>query len=269
MRPTNRRHDPRSPCSLAVGCSSPRSAGAAVIGIYRNSDGAEGPARRRSSSSPGRAARRRLDHALRIVVGKAHQGVRLPHPGARPRPRDRRDRATAQGTPKPVQRKAFLASTCAPGAGARYQLAVFPLQRKAQLRKLHRRRQDRSTCDVKNEGDPHQGPQPGQQAAPARLQRHQGRRKGQLPHPRLRRRPAGRRRHRPAPRASSEGRYPGFSVGAVEAAPRAPWPASTTRRPRPQPVLALSPHNPAAMSTTTSSSRARPGPAPGWVETGG
>jgi len=41
-----------------------------------------------------------------------------------------------QGTPKPVQRKAFLALNLRAGsAGARYQLVVFPLQRKAQLRR--------------------------------------------------------------------------------------------------------------------------------------
>ena len=41
------------------------------------------------------------------------------------------------GTPKPVQRKAFLAVNARTGgAGAGYQLAVFPLQGKAQLRKV-------------------------------------------------------------------------------------------------------------------------------------
>ena len=45
--------------------------------------------------------------------------------------------ANLDTTPAPVQRKAYLAVNLrAGGAGARYQLAVFPLQRKAQLRRV-------------------------------------------------------------------------------------------------------------------------------------
>ena len=40
------------------------------------------------------------------------------------------------GTPKGLQKKVFLAVSLRAGGGARYQLVVYPLQRKAQLRKV-------------------------------------------------------------------------------------------------------------------------------------
>ena len=43
-------------------------------------------------------------------------------------------RRKLSGTPKSLQRKMFLGLVLRAGGGARYQLAVFPLQQKAQLR---------------------------------------------------------------------------------------------------------------------------------------
>ena len=126
-------------------------------------------------------------------------------------------------------------STCGPGAPARYQLAVFPLQRKAQLRKVLSRRQDQVPAH-REEGARTSGAQQGQRAAPARLQRHQRPRKGQLhssptsaassspTSPTGGGRTAG-------PRSRLLGRRAGNAKGAVGQLRR-------RRRPRPQPLLA-------------------------------
>jgi hypothetical protein len=110
------------------------SAGAAVIGLYRNnmeSTGLRGQILKLSGERCGRGG---SDHAFRIVVGKQTRecAYRTPVIG-----RDLEVTAIGRlldGTPKGVQRKAFLAVNLRAGsAGAGYQLAVFPLQRKAQL----------------------------------------------------------------------------------------------------------------------------------------
>lgn len=113
------------------------SAGAALVGIYRNgmeSDGQRGQIVKLSGERCGRGG---SDHAVRIVVGKRTRecAYRTPVIG--------RDLEVAtvgrllSNTPKPLQRKAFLAVNLRTGgAGAGYQLAVFPLQGKAQLRKI-------------------------------------------------------------------------------------------------------------------------------------
>lgn len=113
------------------------SAAAALIGIYRN--GMESDAQRAqivklSGESCGRGG---SDHAVRIVVGKATSrcAYRTPVIG-----RDLEIAAVGRllsNTPKPLQRKAFVALDLRTGgAGAGYELAVFPLQGKAQLRKV-------------------------------------------------------------------------------------------------------------------------------------
>ncbi len=110
------------------------SAGAALIGIYRNSMESTAQRAQIVKLSGDRCGRGGSDHALRITIGKATPecAYRTPVIG--------RDLEVAvigrvlDTTPKPVQRKAYLAINLrAGGAGARYQLAVFPLQRKAQL----------------------------------------------------------------------------------------------------------------------------------------
>lgn len=112
------------------------SAQAAVIGLYRNNMESDGLRAQIVKLAGERCGRGGSDHAFRIVVGKGTEecAYRTPVIG-----RDLEVAATGrllQGTPKPVQRKAFLAVNLRAGAaGARYQLAVFPLQRKAQLRR--------------------------------------------------------------------------------------------------------------------------------------
>jgi hypothetical protein len=83
-----------------------------------------------------RCGRSGSDGAFQIVVGKETKecSYRTPVLG-----RDLEIAATAtllSKTPKPVQRSAYLGVDLRAGGGARYQLAVFPLQRKAQVRKV-------------------------------------------------------------------------------------------------------------------------------------
>jgi hypothetical protein len=112
-------------------------AGAALIGVYRN--GMESDAQRAQivKLAGERCGRGGSENAVRIVVGKGTRecAYRTPVIG-----RDLEIAAIGRlldGTPKPVQRKAFLAvNVRTGGAGAGYQLAVFPLQGKAQLRKV-------------------------------------------------------------------------------------------------------------------------------------
>ena len=83
------------------------------------------------------------------------------------------------GTPKPLRKKAFLGARPARRRGAHYQLAVYPLQRKAQLRKTSPAA--RSNTWDRQERRKRQGAQRSQRAAAAGLQRHQRPRKGRLP----------------------------------------------------------------------------------------
>jgi hypothetical protein len=112
------------------------SASAAMIGIYRN--GMETTAQRAQlvKLSGRNCARGGVDDALRVVIGKRTKecAFRTPVLG-----RDLEIAATERllsGTPKSLQRKAFLSLELRAGGGGRYQLAVYPVQRKVQLRKV-------------------------------------------------------------------------------------------------------------------------------------
>ncbi len=113
------------------------SAGAALIGVYRNGMESEAQRAQIVKLAGERCGRGGSDHAVRIVVGKGTKECtyRTPVLG-----RDLEVAAIGRllsNTPQPVQRKAFLAVDLRTGgAGAGYQLAVFPLQGKAQLRKV-------------------------------------------------------------------------------------------------------------------------------------
>lgn len=111
-------------------------AGAAMIGIYRN--GMETTAQRSQLIKLAGAACTRggSEGALRIAVGKATDSCsyRTPVLG-----RDLEISATERllsGTPEALQRKAYLGLELRAGAGAKYQLLAFPLQRKVQLVKF-------------------------------------------------------------------------------------------------------------------------------------
>jgi hypothetical protein len=112
------------------------SAGAALVGLYRNNMESDGLRAQILKLSGERCARGGSSTAFRIVVGKQTKecSYRTPVIG-----RDLEIAATERllgATPKPVQRGAFLAVDLRAGGGARYQLAVYPLQRKAQVRKV-------------------------------------------------------------------------------------------------------------------------------------
>lgn len=112
-------------------------AGAALVGLYRNSMETDSQRGQIGKLSGDRCGRGGSPSAFRIEIGKATSecAYRTPVVG-----RDLEIAATLRlfgSTPKAVKRKAFLALNLRTGeAGAGYQLAVFPLQRKAQVRKI-------------------------------------------------------------------------------------------------------------------------------------
>ena len=111
-------------------------AGAALIGIYRNPMENKGQLAQIVKLSGERCARGSSEHAFSIFVGKGTKecSYRTPVLG-----RDLEIAATERllsATPVSVQRSAYLAVDLRSGGGARYQLAVYPLQRKAQVRKI-------------------------------------------------------------------------------------------------------------------------------------
>jgi hypothetical protein len=112
-------------------------ANAAVIGIYRNNMGADGLRGQIAKLDGDRCGRGGSSQAFRIVVGKATRQCSYSTPVIG---RDLEISAVGRllsNTPKGVARRAYLALNLrAGGNGARYQLAAFPLQRKAQLRKV-------------------------------------------------------------------------------------------------------------------------------------
>jgi hypothetical protein len=110
--------------------------GAAMIGIYRN--GMETTAQRAQliRLSGSNCTRGGSEGALRIAIGKATDACsyRTPVLG-----RNLEIAATERllsGTPTALQRKAYLALELRAGAGAKYQMLAFPLQRKVQLLKV-------------------------------------------------------------------------------------------------------------------------------------
>lgn len=123
--------------ALLVASVAATSASAALVGLYRNGMESKDQRGQIVKLTGERCGRGGSDHAFRIVIGKATKecSYRTPVIG-----RDLELAVTGrllEGTPKSAQRNAYLAVNLrAGGAGARYQLALFPLQRKAQLRRI-------------------------------------------------------------------------------------------------------------------------------------
>ncbi len=122
--------------ALAVGALACAIAAAAMIPIYRN--GMETLAQRSElvKLSGANCRRAATGGAVRVTLGKktAACSFRTPVLG-----RDLEIAATERllsGTPENLQRKAFLGLELRAGAGAKYQLLVFPRQKKAQLVKV-------------------------------------------------------------------------------------------------------------------------------------
>jgi hypothetical protein len=112
------------------------SASAAMIGIYRNSMDSTAQRAQLIKLAGRSCARGGSEDSLKITVGKRTEecAYRTPVVG-----RDLEIAATMRllsGTPEKVQKKAFLALELRAGGGAKYQLLAFPLQKKAQLRKV-------------------------------------------------------------------------------------------------------------------------------------
>lgn len=121
---------------LAVGALACAVAGAAMIGIYRNSMETLAQRSQLVKLSGANCARAGANGAMRITLGKktAACSFRTPVLG-----RDLEIAATERllsGTPADLQRKAFLGLELRAGDGAKYQLLVFPRQKKAQLVKV-------------------------------------------------------------------------------------------------------------------------------------
>ena len=102
----------------ALACALAASAGGALIGIYRNAMETDGQ-RAQIAQAIGRALRpRRLRPRPADHRRQAHQGMRLPDAGGRPRPRNRGDGAPAQRHAEGAAHKAFLAVNLRAGAPA-------------------------------------------------------------------------------------------------------------------------------------------------------
>ena len=122
--------------ALAVGLLACAVAGAAMIGIYRNSMGSLAQRKQMVKLSGRSCDRAGVSGAMRVTIGKKTSACsfRTPVLG-----RDLEIAATERllsGTPANLQRKAYLGLELRAGGGAKYQLLVFPRQRKAQLIKL-------------------------------------------------------------------------------------------------------------------------------------
>lgn len=121
---------------LALALGSAAGAGAAAIGVYRNPMGTDAQRGQILKLSGNRCGRGGSDTAFRVVVGKAtgECAYRTPVVG-----RDLEIAAVGRllgQTPKSLQRKAFIALDLRADEGGRYQLAVYPAQGKAQLRRV-------------------------------------------------------------------------------------------------------------------------------------
>jgi hypothetical protein len=111
-------------------------AGAAMIGIYRNPLESLAQRKQLVKLSGASCSRAGASGVLRVTIGKRTSACsyRTPVLG-----RDLEIAATERllsGTPAPLQQKAYLGLELRAGGGGKYQLLVYPKQRKAQLVKV-------------------------------------------------------------------------------------------------------------------------------------
>lgn len=122
--------------ALLAGLLAAASVGAAMVGIYRNVMETTAQRSQMVNLSGASCTRGGASGALRIAVGKRTDACSLRTPVIG---RDLEIAATERllsGTPPALQKKAFLGLELRAGAGAKYQLLAFPLQRKVQLVKV-------------------------------------------------------------------------------------------------------------------------------------
>lgn len=110
-------------------------ASAALIGVYRNPMGTQGQREQILKLSGKRCSRGAAGQSMRVFVGKQTGECAYSTPVVG---RDLEIAATERllaETPAKPQVSAYLALNLRAGGGTRYQLAVYPKQRKVQLRK--------------------------------------------------------------------------------------------------------------------------------------
>jgi hypothetical protein len=121
----------------ALACSAV--AGAAMVGIYRN--GMESTtARAQLIKLSGRTCSRGgADNALRVALGKGTDACAFRTPVLGRNLEIAATERLLSGTPPAIQRKAYLGLELRAGGGGKYQMLVYPLQRKVQLVKASTR----------------------------------------------------------------------------------------------------------------------------------
>ncbi len=120
---------------LATALAVTATAGASLIAVYRNTMETTPKRVQLVKLTGANCTRGGSSHALRVVLGKrtAECSYRTPVVG-----RDLEIVATERllsGTPKGLRKRVFLAVSLRSGGGSKYQLTVYPLQRKVQIRK--------------------------------------------------------------------------------------------------------------------------------------
>jgi hypothetical protein len=122
--------------ALVVGLLACSTAAAAMIGIYRN-DLETLSQRSQLVKLSGRACGRGgVEGGLRVLIGKRTDACALRTPVVGRDLEIATEQRLLSGTPKSLQRKAYLGVELRAGGGAKYQLRVFPRQRKVQLLKV-------------------------------------------------------------------------------------------------------------------------------------
>jgi hypothetical protein len=112
-------------------------AGAALIGLYRNSMETDAQRAQILKLSGERCANGESSHAFKIVIGKRTKECTYRTPVVGRNLEIAAVERLLSSTPKALQHKAFLALNLrADAEGAGYELAIYPTQGKAQLRKI-------------------------------------------------------------------------------------------------------------------------------------
>jgi len=122
--------------ALAVGLLACSSASAAMVGIYRNNLETLSQRSQLVKLTGRNCARGGVEGGLRILVGKRTDACALRTPVVGRDLEIATEQRLLGGTPKKLSHKAYLGAVLRSGGGARYELRVFPRQRKVQLLKI-------------------------------------------------------------------------------------------------------------------------------------
>lgn len=122
--------------ALAISLLACSSASAAVIGIYRNNLETLAQRSQLVKISGKACARGGVEGGLRVLVGKQTEACSFRTPVFGRDLEIVSEQRLLAATPKNLQQKAYLGVELRAGGGAKYQLRVFPRQRKVQLLKV-------------------------------------------------------------------------------------------------------------------------------------